>query len=195
MKDFLYFESKATLIFKKLVASGVDFDKYKVHVNAFLKYMSSDFKTNLELYKTTFDVESIQLETIISPKYKFLFKGIELRNAVLFLNDLETRIADFKTKETVLKTLVGTYFLYYVVICKLVETYLSALSTYNVVDPHNIKYTLVDIGIDNSILRYYVVFEDLRQKTIDEWLKVSIDAVEERYIASATKRILMILGA
>lgn len=194
MKDFLFFETKTNLIFKKLVASGIDFDKYKVNINVFLKYMSTDFKDNLELYKTSLNIEDIKLENIIDAKYRFILRGVELKNTVIFLTELETRLKDFKGKELNLKMLVSIYFLYYVTIVKLVETYLGAISTYNVTDPNNINYTLRDIGIDNSVLKYYALFEDLRQKNIDEWIKLDIDAVEDRYITSAIKRILTILG-
>ena len=196
MNEYLYYESKATLIFKKIAASGVDFDKYKVNVTAFLNYMNKGFKNNMDMYKISIpNLLDIKLENIIDAKYKFLLRGIDLKHTILFLTELETRIKDFEKKPTNLKLLVGTYFLQYVIITKIVEAYLGAVSTYNVSDPNNINYTLRDIGIDSSILKYYLMFEDLRQKTIDDWLNLSIDAMEEQYITSAFKRILVILGA
>jgi hypothetical protein len=158
--------------------------------------MNKGFKSNMDMYKISIpNLLDIKLENIIDAKYKFLLRGVDLKHTILFLTELETRIKDFEKKPTNLKLLVGTYFLQYVTITKIIEAYLGAISTYNVLDPNNINYTLRDIGIDSSILKYYSMFEDLRQKTIDDWLNLNIDVMEERYITSAFKRILVILGA
>jgi len=196
MKDFLFFESKATILFKKFSTSGTDFGILKTNINSFLKYMNSEFPKNLDLYKTSVDVDNISLENVIDPKYKFLFRGTEFRHIVQFLMELEGRIKDFDKKEVNLRTVISFYFLYYVLVVKLVETYLGAIATYNVNDPSNpSKYTLRDIGIDSSVLRYFASLEDLRTKTIDDWLALDIDAINDRYYVQALKRIFAILGS
>jgi hypothetical protein len=196
MKDFLYFKDKMYLSYKSFVSSGVDFEKYRPNALEFIKYMGSDFDNNMKLYSSVIDMDSIQLENIIDAKYKFMFKGPELRNVVEFIQEVHKRLEDFKGKETNLKVMLGFYLIYFVIITKLVETYLSAVSTYNVDSSTDITtaYKLKDLGIDTTVLKYYVNFEDLRTKTIDEWLKVKIEPIEERFIGSAIKRILMILG-
>jgi hypothetical protein len=195
MQDFYFFKEKSTLVFKKLLTSGIEQGKIKTNMVNFIKYVSDQFDKNLDLYKTTFSVDDIVLENIINPKYKFLLRGRDLRVYVAFLQELENRIGDFSKKETNLRILVGVYFLYFVLTVKLVETYLGAVSTYNVTDPKNIQYTLKDIGIDNSILRYFILLEDLRAKTIDDWLKTTITDVEDLYYMTALNRILIILGS
>jgi hypothetical protein len=124
-----------------------------------------------------------------------LVKGVDLKSSVTFLKELEQRVPDFKGKEGNLRAVIGFYFLYYMVVIRIVETFLGALTTYNVADPNNIQYTLKDIGIDASILRYFASFDDLKIKTIDEWLALDIDAVEDKYYVLALKRIFAILGA
>lgn len=195
MKDFLFFEQKSLLVFKKLLSSSVEQGKIKTNMISFVKYMSDQFDKNLDLYRSNMRVDDVVLENVIDAKYRFLLKGTDLRHYVTFLQELEKRLPEFNNKEGNLRVLVGIYFFYFVLVTKLVETYLGAVSTYNITDPNNIKYKLQDIGIDNSILRYFALLEDMRVKTIDEWLRANIDLVEEKYYLNALSRILIILGS
>jgi hypothetical protein len=195
MQQFKFFNEKTKIAMRKLVkSSGVDLGKMKQSVLAFLKYMDTDFESNMELYKATLDVDNINLDTIINVKYKFLLKGIELKNSVRYLKSLTARVKDFKGKESNLKVLLGIQILYYMLVVKLVEIYLGALSTYaaNKQDTSNIK--LKDIGIDNKILKFFAELEDLKLKTIDEWIALDISDIEENYYLSAFRRIFIILG-
>jgi hypothetical protein len=194
MKEFLYFENRATLLFRGIISSGVSLDKMKLGMSSFIKYVDKEFKEHLETFNVALDFNSIQLDTIIDAKYKFLLKGVELKNCVSFLQDFENRQKDFKGKDENLRALLGFYFLYYMVVVRIVETYLGALTTYNVTDPNNVKYTLKDIGIDMSVLKFFANFEDLRVKTIDDWLALNITPAEDRYFVLALKRIFAILG-
>lgn len=195
MKDFLFFEQKSLLVFRKLLSSSVEQGKIRTNMVSFMKYMSDQFDKNLDLYRTTMNVDDILLENVIDAKFRFLLKGTDLRHYVSFMQEIEKRLPEFDKKEGNLRVMVGIYFFYFVLVIKLVETYLGAVSTYNVTDPNNIRYKLQDIGIDNSILRYFTLLEDMRVKTIDEWLSVNIDLVEEKYYLNALSRILIILGS
>lgn len=195
MQQFKYFNEKTMLAMRKLVkSSGVDLGKMKQSVLAFLKYMDTDFETNMELYKVSVDVDNINLDNIINVKYKYLLKGIELKNFVKYINTLVSKVGDFKGKEANLKVLLGICILYYMLVVKLVEIYLGAISTYaaNNQDISNIK--LKDIGIDNKILKFFAELEDLKLKTIDEWIALDISDIEETYYLSAFRRIFIILG-
>ena len=195
MKDFVYYTDKSTLLFRKFISSGVNFDLLKPNIVSFLTYVEGDYAKNLALYRTTLDIDSIVLENVIDAKYRFLMRGIDLKHYVSFLTELHTRVADFEKKEINLRLLLGIYLLQFMVTIKIVETFLGALATYNVTDPNNLQYKLSDIGIDSSVLRYFMSFDKMREKTIDDWSAMSLDATEDKYMVKALKRIYTILAS
>ena len=195
MQQFKFFEDKSTKIIRKIITSGSDLGRIKPNMMNFMRYMSSDFDSNMKRYDSDVNISSINLDTIIDVRFRFLLKGVELKKYVSFIQELHSRMGDFKGKEGNLRVVIGIYFLYYVLVIKIVEIYLGAISTYIKSDKNAIKYNLKDIGIDNKILKHFIGLGDLRTKTIDEWLSLDLDAVEERYIMSALRRILIVLGA
>jgi hypothetical protein len=158
-----------------------------------VNFAQKDFPARLQEYGKTINVNSIVLENVVDAKYKFLLKGIELREALKFVQELVSRMDEFKGKDNSLIVVVGFYALYYSIILKLVDVYLGAVAAFNAAGSTN-TYSLNDVGIDESILRYYRLMENIREKTVDEWIAIDCTDVEERYISSATKRILMLFG-
>lgn len=194
MKDFRYFEKIMTRNFKKIVTSGIDLGKYELNLKKFIRYVDEDFQTQLDLYKDVIDIDNIVLERIINAKYKFLLKGQDLRDAASFIENLVSRLDEFKGNENTLKVLIGFYSLYYLIIVKLVDIYLGAMVSYEMSGTGTVNLDLNALGVDGSVLKYYTLIEDIREKSIDEWLNVTYTDAEERYISSAIKRIMMIFG-
>lgn len=197
MQQYLYFERKSTLLFTKIISSGIDFGKIRMSMVNFVKYVKDDYSKNMEMYKVAIpDMESINLEQVIDAKYRFMVRGKDLKAYVAFLNEVQGRMKDFKgKKDSNLKILLGMYFLYYVLIIKIVEVYFGTLASYEATPTTIGSLELKDIGIDKKILKYFEEFEEMREKTIDEWLAIEIDSVEEKYYLSALKRIFNILGS
>lgn len=193
LKDFLYFNEYMSKEFLKILQSSVDLNLFEKHVRSMVNFAQKDFPARLQEYGKTINVNSIVLENVVDAKYKFLLKGIELREALKFVQELVSRMDEFKGKDNSLIVVVGFYALYYSIILKLVDVYLGAVAAFNAAGSTN-TYSLNDVGIDESILRYYRLMENIREKTVDEWIAIDCTDVEERYISSATKRILMLFG-
>jgi hypothetical protein len=194
MKEFLVFNDKMLIDMKKVLTSGAEIEKFKKNLTALLKYVDGDFKTQIDLYKGVIDVDSIVLENQIPAKYRFLVRNIDLKATYDFMREFCSRLGDFKANPNACEVCIGFYTLYYATVVKLVDIYLGACSAYNVSTTGAAIPDMNDIGIDNSILRYYSLMEDLRQKTVDEWIALNIPDDEARYISSAIKRIMLIFG-
>jgi hypothetical protein len=180
--------------FKKIVNSGVDLDKCKPNIKAFINYVTGDFETQMNLYKGVINVDSIKLENLVSTKYLHLVRGTYLRDTTSFVEEIVKRVDEFKGNEPALRVMIEFYALYFVIVVKLVDVYLGSISAFSVTDPNYMNYKFDDIGIDDSVLRYYKLIEDIKQKTINEWKVAKISDTEERYLSSAIKRILLMFG-
>lgn len=195
MKSFLMYKEKNVKVFKRLVTSGGSlFDKYKNQAVGYIKYLNSDFDSNMALYKEKCpEIENVELERIFPSKFKWLVRDVELKAFTGFMKDLESRISEFENKENSLKVLVGVTFLRFLITCKLVDTYGGAASMLvsNGVLLEDIDMTA--LGLGSSVLKYFESFEELGSKTIDEWLEYSCDDVELKYFQTAMKRITAIL--
>ncbi len=198
MVQFLRFVREARRDFRKLVNSGGILDTKIAHsMKTFLNYIEKDFDNVMKTAEQIApEVSNLTLETVVSPKYKFLFMGLELNKASTFIEEIYKRLTEFKGKENNLKVLVSTYGLYFVLVVRLVEILVSSISAYKKIDPnYNVSSVTFDsIGISDSVFRNFFLIKDLRSKTIDEWISITCSDAEERYISLAYKRILFILG-
>ena len=195
MKSFLMYKEKNVKVFKRLITSGGSlFDKYKNQAVGYIKYLNSDFDSNMALYKEKCaGIDSVELERVFPTKFKWMARDTELKAFTSFMKDLESRISEFETKENALKVLVGVSFLRFLITCKLVDTFGGAASMLvsNGVALEDIDMT--SLGLGNSVLKYFNDLEELGSKTIDEWLEYSCDDVELKYFQTAMKRITAIL--
>lgn len=200
MKSYLLYKEKSVKVFKKLVSSsGNLFDKYRPMATSYIRYAGSDLDKNLVTYEEMIrsasgkDLSTINLEDIFPANYKWLIGEVSMRNSRDYILALESRLGEFQGKEDNLKLLVGVYFIKFVLVTKIVETYLASLSSFveRGVDASDV--TLNKIGIGKSVLKYFDELEDLQSRTIDEWLNYKADPIECRYFYSSMKRILTIL--
>ena len=97
------------------------------------------------------------------------------------------------SKEDNLKVLVGVLFIRFVILTKIVETYCATAVNLKRAGQDVSNLSLEDIGINNQVLKYYLKFEDLGEKSIDDWLNLTIDHVAAKHFYSSMKRILKIL--
>lgn len=194
MKAFLRYNYRNTRGFKKLVSSKV-FDHYKPLAVSFIRDMSSDFDKRLATYSELGDVSGIKLEDVFPPKLRWLVKDKNLLARSNYLTEVEKRIDEFQGKETNLVVLVGTLFLEWVILDKLVEIYLQNIHSIYLVGDETIipQITLADCGVGNSLLKFLYKFESVSDKTVDDWLNATFDAGYDSYFQVRMKRILMIL--
>lgn len=195
MRAFLVYKDKTAKGFRKLTNSGSGiFDKYRTLAVSFLRYTISDLDTNLAEYDQDLNLNSIRLEEVFPVKYKWLVSDVALRQSRNYLKSLETRITEFEGgKEDNLKLLVGYLFLRYVLLVKLVETYLSSASKIKKAGGRVDNLTLEEIGVTKRILKYFDGLQDLGDKSVDDWLNMNVDAVTAKHFYSSMKRILTIL--
>lgn len=196
MRAYVLYKDKSVKGFKRLMVSGGSslFDKYKSMANSFIRYAGSDLDENLSSYDAVLDLNSINLEQVFPTEYRWLVSNQALKNSREYLETLETRITEFEGgKEDNLKMLVGVLFVRFVLVTKIVETYLAVATAMkkNGKDVSNLK--LVDVGIGKSVLKYFDGMEDLCSKTIDEWLNYDADVVVAKYFYSSMKRVLSVL--
>lgn len=195
MREFKTFVDKTFIDFKKIVTSGSCSDRYKNNVNSFLSYVSGDFEDKYKrCEKEVNGFTNVVLENVVDVKYRFLFKNQDLKSCRDFINTFVSRMKDFSGNENSMKILVGFYLLYFVVVVKLVDIYMESVLAYAGMGKDTSTLTLSDMGIDNDILKFYKLFENLREKSIDDWIGISPNAGEEKYMSSAVKRILLIFG-
>lgn len=193
MKTYLLYKDRSVRSFKRLAGGGQVFDKYRSLATSFIRYAGTDLDNNLALYGNTLDIQSIRLEDVFPAKYRWLVRDVELRNSKDYLENLEQRIQEFQGKEDNLKILVGVLFIKFVLITKIVETYLSSAVSLKENGVDISKIDTGDIGIGNSTLKYFDELQTISGKTIDEWLSYTADSVEAKYFYSSMKRILTIL--
>ena len=192
------YKDKSLKGFKKLINSGNSiFDKYRSVAVSFIRYAGSDLDVNLSTYdKILGGIDNIRLEKIFPTKYKWLVSSVSLKDSSDYLKSLEDRITEFEGKEDNLKLLVGILFMKFVLITKIVETYLFALSEMKKSNPALDIYhiDLGDIGIGKPILKYFDCIEELSTKTLEDWLNYKADPATCKYFYSSMKRILTILS-
>jgi hypothetical protein len=195
MRSYILYKDKSVKGFKRLINSGNSiFDKYRSLATSFIRYAGSDLDTQLSVYAKEIDINSIALESVFPTKYKWLVSNVALKNSRTYLESLESRITEFEGgKEDNLKILVGILFIRFVLVTKLVETYLGAAVALKKSGKDVSKLTLSDIGIGKSSLKYFDNFQELGSKTIDDWINYQVDPVTARYFYSSMKRILSVL--
>ena len=195
MRAYILYKDKSVKGFKKLINSGNSiFDKYRTLATSFIRYAGSDLDTNLSSYDAVLDINGINLEQVFPAKYRWLVSNSALKNSRDYLISLENRITEFEGgKEDNLKILVGLLFVKFVLITKLVETYLEAATALKKSGADVSNLTLEDIGIGKSVLKYFDDFQELGSKTLDDWLKYKSDPVTAKYFYSSMKRVLAVL--
>lgn len=193
MKTYLLYKDRSARVFKRMAVGGQVFDKYRSLASSFIRYAGSDLDSNLALYGNTIDIENLKLENVFPPTYRWMVRDIELRSSKDYLENLESRVLEFQGKEENLKILVGVLFIKFVLITKLVETYLASVVSLKENGVDISKVGMEDIGIGKTTLKYFDELAEISSKTIDEWLNYKADPVESKYFFSAMKRILTIL--
>lgn len=195
MRAYVYYKDKSVIGFKRLVNSGGGiFDKYRTLAVSFIKYAGNDLDKNLAVYDSILDINSIRLEDIFPKKYKWFVSDIALKGLREYLKSIEKRITEFEGgKEDNLKLMVGILFLRFVLLTKIVETYLTVASEMKKSGQDISNLTLNDVGIGKSLLKYFDVFHDYELKSVDDWLNGNIDTATAHYFYSSMKRIMSIL--
>lgn len=195
MRSYVLYKDKSVKGFKRLTNSGNSiYDKYRSLATSFIRYAGSDLDTKLSSYGKEIDMNSINLESIFPTKYRWLVSNAALKSSREYLESLESRITEFEGgKEDNLKILVGVLFVKFVLITKLVETYMEAAVSLKRSGENISNLTLENIGIGKSVLKYFDHFEDLNSKTLDDWLNYKADPVTAKYFYSSMKRILSVL--
>ena len=194
MRAYVLYKDKTVKSFKKLInAEGSIFDKYRVFAIHFLKYAQNELDRNLAEYDSILDFNTLDLESVFPKKYKWLISNIALKNHRSYLKNLESRITEFENKEDNLKLLVGIQFLRFLIVTKIVETYLSASCELKKSGADVSKLTLSDIGINKRIMKWLDIFQEFDNKTVDDWLNLTVDYATASYFYSSMKRILSIL--
>ena len=196
MRSYILYKDKSVKGFRKLLnAGGGIFDKYRTLATAFMRYAYSDLDDNLANYDAELDINSIKLEMVFPQKYRWFISDVSLRNSRKYIESINSRITEFQGKEDNLKIMVGVLFLKFVLITKIVETYCSTLVNLKKAGLEYKNLGLDDIGINNQILKHYLEFEELGEKSIDDWLKLNIDQSTAKLFYSSMRRILKILLA
>ena len=195
MRAYVYYKDKSIIGFKRLVNSGGGiFDKYRTLAVSFIKYAGSDLDKNLAIYDAELDINSIRLEDVFPKQYKWFVSDMALKSLREYLKSIEGRITEFEGgKEDNLKIMVGILFLRFVLLTKIVETYLTVASEMKKSGQDISSLTLNDIGIGKSLLKFFDVFHDFELKSVDDWLNGTIDTAAANYFYSSMKRILSIL--
>ncbi len=195
MRAYIVYKDKSVKGFKRLINSGNSiFDKYRTLATQFIRYAGSDLDANLSAYDAILDINTINLESVFPTKYRWLVSNKALKDSREYLESLESRITEFGGgKEDNLKILVGILFVRFVLVTKLVETYLEAAASLKKSGADVSTLTLNDIGIGKSILKYFDDFQDLGSKTLDDWINYNADPVTAKYFYSSMKRILSVL--
>ena len=194
MRAYILYKDKSVKEFKRLMTSGGQvFDKYRALATSFLRYAGGDLDKNLADYDAVFDLNSINLESVFPASYKWLVSNVSLKNLREYLESVEKRITEFDGKEDNLKILVGMLFLRFVLLTKIIETYLSVVGEIAKSGYDISQLGLRDIGIGKSVLKYFDTLQDFDTKTVDDWLNYKVDAGTAKYFYSSMKRILSIL--
>ncbi len=194
MKAYLLYKDKSIKEFKKLINTGGGvFDKYRMMAVAFIRYARSGLDENLARYGESIDLSSIQLEKVFPANYKWFVKNMKLVELRKYIKEVNSRADEFQGKEDNLKVMVGVHFLRFVLLTKLVESYLSVAASMASAGMDVSTFTLQKAGIGKAVLKYLNDFEDYDSKTIDDWKNASIDSGTAKYFYSSMKRIMTIL--
>lgn len=195
MRAYLVYKDKTVKGFRRLINTGGGiFDSYRTLAVTFIRYANSDLDSKLAEYDNELSLEGIKLEQVFPAKYRWFISDVAFRTSRQYLKSIEDRITEFQGgKEDNLKVLVGFLFLKFVIITKLVETYCSAAVNIKKNGGNVDNLQLDDIGINNQILKHYQKFEDLSNKSIDDWIAMKIDPTAAKHFYSSMKRILKIL--
>lgn len=194
MRAYILYKDKTVKGFRRLINSGGGvFDRYRTFAVSFLRYAHSDLDKVLAEYDNTIGIDNIRLEQVFPTKYRWFVSDVSLRTSRKYLETLEDRITEFQGKEDNLKVLVGLLFLKFVLITKLVEVYCASLESLKLRGGDISNVGLEDIGINNQVLKNYILFQDLGEKSIDDWINMTIDPTTAKYFYSSMKRILKIL--
>ena len=113
-----------------------------------------------------------------------------------YLKEVEHRVGEFEGgKENNLRLLIGVHFLRFVLLTKIVllylDTYAEGVQTGFITDGS--RYTLDNLGINRTILKYLDVFQEYDSKTIDDWLAMTVEDSKIKLFFSTMKRIMTIL--
>lgn len=195
MRAYLLYKDKSVKGFKRLMTGGgAVFDKYKAMAVSFIRYAGSDLDKKFAEYDTVIDLNSIHLEDIFPKKYKWLVSDMALKTLREYTKNLNDRSTEFQGgKEDSFKIVVGLTFLRFVLVTKIVETYLDTIVDMkeNNLPIDNID--LADIGIGKQVLKYFDILQELDAKTVDDWINYKADSATAGYFYSSMKRILSIL--
>lgn len=197
MKNYVKFMKVMKTEFVPLIMGAQDLDKNKKSLHNLALYLKQGFEEEMQKYLTNApDIANITLENAVPASYRWMVRNVDLVNMQDFVTNLAKVVQDFKGKEDVYKVLISYYALYIAILCRMVDTLVSSAFVYKVNDPSFDVTTLKfdSLGIDASTLKYFSLAENIRAKSIDEWKAINITPEEERYIASAIKRIFFILG-
>lgn len=197
MKAYLMYKDKSAKGFKRLINAGSGiFDKYRTMAVSYIKYSTSELDEKFMEYDKVLDLNSITLENVFPTKYKWLISDKALKGSRDYLRSLEKRITEFENgKEDNLKILVGTLFIKYVFLNRVMEVYLGALyekRKEGAID-ENTLLSINDIGITNQVMKYYTLLHDLGDYTIDDWLNLTITADVSKKFYSTMKRVMQII--
>nr|DAQ48212.1 MAG TPA: hypothetical protein [Bacteriophage sp.] len=199
MKGYLIYKEKTTKELKKLLSSGdAIFGKYRPQAIAFIKYLHSDFDNHVAFIEETsgINVNQIKLEQVFPKRYKWFVSDVALRGLRTYLKEVEHRVGEFEGgKENNLRLLIGVHFLRFVLLTKIVllylDTYAEGVQTGFITDGS--RYTLDNLGINRTILKYLDVFQEYDSKTIDDWLAMTVEDSKIKLFFSTMKRIMTIL--
>lgn len=197
MRAYLLYKDKSAKGFRRLINAGSGvFDKYRTMAVSYLKYSSSDLDVKYEEYDKILDLNSIVLENVFPTKYKWLISDKALKASREYLKSLESRITEFENgKENNLKILVGTLFIKYVILNRIMEVYLGTLyeGRKSGLISENQTLSIDEIGITNQVMKYYVILKDFGDKSIDDWLALTIPDDVAKKFYSTMKRVMQIV--
>ncbi len=189
---------KISIIYNKLVMSSGDVGRNKRHLLAFNKDLKGDLFERLDVIFDEYpNLLAVDLKNTVPVSYRSLYRPLDLKNLHNFLRELSKGAS--LLPENNFKVVVNFYTFYLMFICKSVDNFVSAC---HAIHYHGEEEGFVDyedqgmdmVGITKKELAFYETFLPLRGKSVDEWYKLSITDVEEKYITSAFKRIYKIYG-
>lgn len=197
MRAYLMYKDKSAKGFRRLINAGSGvFGKYRTMAVSYIKYSTTDLDVKFEEYDKVIDLNSVTLESVFPSKYRWLVSDKALRGYRDYLKSLEKRITEFENgKEDNLKLLVGVLFIRYVLLNRIVEVYLSALyerRKSGVLDDTKFL-DLSDIGVTNQVMKYYVILKDFGDKSIDDWLSITVPDDVAKKFYSTMKRVMQIV--
>lgn len=173
----------------------VDFGGFKLNAKSFIDYFISDFGKKLDEYEQKVNASSVRLVSIVPAKHRHFFLEANIRVLPQFLRTLISRKDDFTKdgKENNYIVACSFYIFYIAFITKLIDVYFNARIAFSASGSTG-SLKLSDLGIDNTLLKYFESMADLREKSVDDWLNASFEDKDVKYITSSMKRIFLIMG-